>query len=49
MTLNQVYNLLDIDASLLNQDTVVFDIAKEMLTSDIIEFHVGTASNEAHN
>lgn len=48
VTLNQVYNILDVDTEELNMTSVVADIAKMMLDADIINIYLGDAKNIAH-
>lgn len=48
VTLNQVYNILDVDRNELNMQSVVADIAKMMLDADVINIYLGDAKNIAH-
>ncbi len=49
VTLNQVYNILDTDPATLKDDSVVYKIARELMSSDQIYFHIGSAPNSAHS
>ena len=48
VTLNQVYNLLDVNADEMPYDSVVGEIAKMLLEADVINFFAGDAQNRAH-
>ncbi len=48
ITLNQVYNIIDIDVEKLGPGSSVSDLARLFHESDIINFIVGTAANRAH-
>ncbi|MEX1376182.1 MAG: SpoIIE family protein phosphatase [Eubacteriales bacterium] len=48
VTLNQIYNILDIDMGSISENSVVFDIAKMLLSADIINIYMGDAKNTAH-
>jgi len=48
ITLNQVYNILDVDINKLGTGNSVSDLARLFHESDIINFIVGTATNRAH-
>ena len=48
VTLNQVYNIIDVDKDKMLLSSVVCDIAKMMLDADIINIYLGDATNTAH-
>lgn len=48
VTLNQVFNILDIERNELNIASVVTDIGKMILDADVINIYLGDAQNLAH-
>lgn len=48
ITLNQVYNIIDVEVDRLGSGSSVSDLARIFHESDIINFIVGTATNRAH-
>ncbi len=49
VTLNQVYNLLDVSIEDMPADSVVGEIAEMLLKADVINIFLGDAKNAAHN
>ncbi len=47
VTLNQVYNTMDIDSDTFDEDSAVVDLHKLLTTADRVNFFVGTAVNPA--